>query len=109
VRGDLPLDVILDEWDMYKNKNFLFRFIMKRYGNKLIKPLPFSQGYNRESAGRIKEKVNVPIFVVGGMIDPPAMEETIKKGDADYISLGIYKHIVKTGSAPGCGGSGHGK
>jgi hypothetical protein len=43
------------------------------------------------------------------MIDPPAMEETIKKGDADYISLGIYKHIVKTGSAPGCGGSGHGK
>ena len=87
VRGDLPLDVILDEWDMYKNKNFLFRFIMKRYGNKLIKPVPFTQQYNRESAGRIKEKVNVPIFVVGGMIDPPAMEETIKKGDADYISL----------------------
>ncbi len=87
VRGDLPLDVILDEWDMYKNKNFLFRFIMKQYGNKLIKPLPFTQQYNRESAGRIKEKVNVPIFVVGGMIDPSAMEETIKKGDADYISL----------------------
>jgi 2,4-dienoyl-CoA reductase-like NADH-dependent reductase (Old Yellow Enzyme family) len=87
VRGDLPLDVILDEWDMYKNKNFLFRFIMKRHGNKLIKPLPFTQQYNRESAGRIKEKVNVPIFVVGGMIDPSAMEETIKKGDADYISL----------------------
>lgn len=87
VRGDLPLDVILDEWDMYKNKNFLFRFIMKRFGKKLIKPMPFTQEYNRESARRIKAKVNVPIFVVGGMIDPVAMEATIKKGDADYISM----------------------
>ncbi|MGD2270421.1 MAG: NADH:flavin oxidoreductase [Desulfobacterales bacterium] len=87
VRGDLPVDVILDEWEMYKKKNFLFRFVMKRYGNKLIKPRPFTQGYNRESARRIKEKVNVPIFVVGGMIDPAAMEETIQTGDADYISM----------------------
>lgn len=87
VRGDLPLDVILDEWDMYKRKNFLFRLIMKRYGNKLIKPVPFSQGYNIESAKRIKDNVNIPVFVVGGMIDPAVMEETIENGNADYISL----------------------
>lgn len=87
VRGDLPLDVILDEWDMYKRKNSLFRFIMKRYGNKIIKPVPFSQGYNIESAKRIKDSVNIPVFVVGGMVDPAAMEETLENGNAEYISL----------------------
>ena len=78
LRGEIPFDVILDEWDMYKERNF---------GNKIIKPIPFTQGYNRESARKIKEKVNVPVFVVGGMVDPTFMEETIQSGEADYISL----------------------
>lgn len=87
LRGDIPFDVILDEWDMYKNKNFLFRFIMRRFGRNILKPIPFTQGYNREIAGNIKKKVRVPIFTVGGMIDPAFMEETIESGDSDYISL----------------------
>ena len=78
LRGEIPFDVILDEWDMYKERNF---------GNKIIKSIPFTQGYNRESARKIKEKVNVPVFVVGGMVDPTFMEETIQSGEADYISL----------------------
>ena len=86
LRGDIPFDVVLDEWDMYKNKGFLFRFIMRKFGSKLMKPIPFTQGYNIESAKAIK-KNNVPIFVVGGMIDPAFMEETIQSGKADYISL----------------------
>jgi 2,4-dienoyl-CoA reductase-like NADH-dependent reductase (Old Yellow Enzyme family) len=86
-RGDIPFDVILDEWEMYKNKGFLFRFIMKEFGSKLMRPIPFTQGYNRESAKIIKKKVNVPIFAIGGMIDPAFMEETIQSGEADYISL----------------------
>ena len=87
LRGDIPFDVILDEWDMYKNKGFLYRFIMRKYGSKLIRPIPFTQGYNRESAKKIKKEVNVPIFAVGGMIDPTFIEETIQSGDTDYISL----------------------
>jgi 2,4-dienoyl-CoA reductase-like NADH-dependent reductase (Old Yellow Enzyme family) len=87
LRGEIPFDVILDEWDMYKDKGFLYRYIMRKYGDKFIKPIPFTEGYNRESAKNIKKKVNVPIFAVGGMIDPTFMEETIQSGDADYISL----------------------
>jgi len=60
---------------------------MRNFGNKIIKPIPFTQGYNRESARKIKEKVDVPVFVVGGMVDPTFMEETIQSGEADYISL----------------------
>jgi 2,4-dienoyl-CoA reductase-like NADH-dependent reductase (Old Yellow Enzyme family) len=87
LRGDIPMDVILDEWDMFKNKGVLFRFFMRHIASKLIKPIPFTQGYNRESAKIIKKEVKVPIFSVGGMIDPAFMEETIQSGGADYISL----------------------
>jgi len=87
LRGDTPIDVVLDEWDMYKNKVFLFKLFMKKFGIKLMAPLPFTQAYNLEYAKSIKEKVNVPIFAVGGMVDPASMEEAIQSGKADYISM----------------------
>ena len=86
-RGVFPTEVFLDEYPMYKRKNPLYRFIMKRFADKLIKPLPFVQAYNRESAKVIKERVDIPVFVVGGLTEPSEMEDIIEKGDADYISL----------------------
>ena len=56
-------------------------------GSTLRGDLPFTQGFNRESAKIIKSKVKVPIYVVGGMTDPAYMEETIENEEADYISL----------------------
>ena len=86
-RGDFPTEVFLDEWPMYKRKDPLYRFIMRRFGKKIVKPLPFVQAYNRESAKVIKGRVDIPVFVVGGMTEPLEMEEIIEKGEADYISL----------------------
>jgi 2,4-dienoyl-CoA reductase-like NADH-dependent reductase (Old Yellow Enzyme family) len=60
---------------------------MRHFGEKIIGPLTFSQAFNRESARKIKSKVNIPVFAVGGMADPAVMEEVIEQGDADYISL----------------------
>lgn len=87
LRGDAQIDVILDMWPMYKNKNAIFKFVMRNFGEKLLKPLPFTQAFNREAAKTIKNKVDIPIFLVGGMIDPKVMEEVVEKRDADYISL----------------------
>jgi len=87
IRGDVPIDVILDLWPMYKNKNAIFHLVMRHFGEKLLKPLPFTQAFNREAAKTIKSKVNIPVFLVGGMIDPMVMEEIVEKGEADYISL----------------------
>lgn len=87
LRGGFPIDVALDTWPMYKKQNPLIRFILRHFGEKIVKPVPFSQGFNRDAAIKIKSKVNVPIFLVGGMIDPTVMEEVIEQGDADYISL----------------------
>ena len=87
VRGDVPISVFLDEWEMYKKKNPMFRFVMRHFGESLIKPPPLTQAFNRESARAIKDKTNVPIFLVGGITDPATMEEIVESGDADYISL----------------------
>jgi 2,4-dienoyl-CoA reductase-like NADH-dependent reductase (Old Yellow Enzyme family) len=87
LRGGFPIDVALDTWPMYKKQNALLRFIMRHFGEKIVKPVPFSQGFNRDVAKKIKSKVNVPIFLVGGMIDPSVMVDVIECGDADYISL----------------------
>lgn len=87
LRGDVPIEAILSEWPMYKSKDPIFHFIMKKFGRKIIKPPPMIQAYNRESARAIKSKVKVPVFLVGGITDPASMEEIIEKGDADYISL----------------------
>ena len=86
-RGELPLDVFVKEWSIYNNKNPLYKFIMTRLGEKIIKPMPFTSAYNVESAKEIKRKVNVPIFVVGGITERRTMENIISNGSADYISL----------------------
>ena len=87
LRGEPPIDVIIDELDMYKNKVFLFKLFIKKFATKLMPPIPFTQGYNLEDTKSIKEKVNVPIFAVGGMVDPVSIEEAIQNGKADYIYI----------------------
>lgn len=87
IRGDFHADVALAKIDAYKNQNPIFKFVMKHFGTKILKPVPFSESYNRNAAREIKSKVNIPIFLVGGMTDPSVMEDVIKKEDADYISL----------------------
>jgi len=87
VRGDMPIDLFLQEWPMYRKMNPLYKFVMKRFADRIIKPLPLTEAYNREAAREIKGKVNVPVFLVGGISQPSVMEEIIEKGEADYISL----------------------
>jgi 2,4-dienoyl-CoA reductase-like NADH-dependent reductase (Old Yellow Enzyme family) len=87
LRGDFPVEAFLDEWDVFKKKNPLFRSFMRLFGRKIINPEPFSEAYNLESAKTIKNKVDIPVFLVGGLTNPGSMEEIIERGDADFISL----------------------
>jgi len=87
LRGDIPMEAMLKEWPMYRDKNFLFHFIMKHFGRGMMNTPPLVQAYNRESAKAIKCRVQVPVFLVGGLTDPTSMEDIIEQGDADYISL----------------------
>ncbi|TVQ10080.1 MAG: NADH:flavin oxidoreductase [Bacteroidetes bacterium] len=87
LRGEVPMEAMLKEWPMYRNKNYLFRLFMKHFGRKMMNTPPLVEAYNRDAARLIKSKVKVPVFLVGGVTDPAAMEDIVKNGDADYISL----------------------
>lgn len=87
IRGDLPVDVVLDHWGMYRAKNPVFKFVMRRWGNRLKPPVPFSENYNLASARAIKQAVKAPVWAVGGFVRPAAMEEALRNGAVDGIAL----------------------
>jgi 2,4-dienoyl-CoA reductase-like NADH-dependent reductase (Old Yellow Enzyme family) len=86
LRGELPVDVIIDDLGMFRN-NALMRLVMRRFGRRIMKVEPFTEDYNRDAARRIKRRVTCPVFVVGGIIRPETMEDIVRSGDADYVSL----------------------
>jgi 2,4-dienoyl-CoA reductase-like NADH-dependent reductase (Old Yellow Enzyme family) len=86
LRGELPIDLLLDDLGMFRKKKVM-RFVMRHFGKKIMRVPPITEAYNRSAARAIKEAVDVPILTVGGITDPAVMEDIIKKGDADYISL----------------------
>ncbi len=45
------------------------------------------EGYFREWCQQIKDEVNVPVMMVGGLRTPEVMAEVIQKGEADLVSL----------------------
>ena len=48
---------------------------------------PFRENYNLDYAAEIKKEVDVPVMTVGGVRDPEKMEEIIREGHADMVSL----------------------
>lgn len=46
-----------------------------------------SQAYNRHVTKLLKRKINIPVMLVGGITDPTVMEDIVRSGDADYISM----------------------
>lgn len=86
LRGRLPIDLLIEDLGMFR-KNALMRFVMRHFGDRLMKTRPFTEDYNRDAARAIKESVSVPVFAVGGLIRPSTMADIIAAGDADYVSL----------------------
>ena len=86
-RGDLPVDVFIKEWTIFRRKNPLYKFIMTHFGRKIVKPMPFTPAYNVKIAREIKRRAKVPVLVVGGLTDRRTMEDIINDGSSDYISL----------------------
>ncbi|MBE0648188.1 MAG: NADH:flavin oxidoreductase [Bacteroidales bacterium] len=76
MRGRMPVGVMAaslkqDKW----MKPFL-----KYFGNLLMKPEPFSEGYFLEDALRIRESVKLPVVYVGGLVSLEKIEEVLGKG-----------------------------
>ncbi|KPA11975.1 NADH-dependent flavin oxidoreductase [Candidatus Magnetomorum sp. HK-1] len=96
LRGNFPVEIFIDDLGMFKNP--IIAFIMRRFGRKLIKTPAFKVAFNRENAKLIKSKVDVPVFVVGGLSDPKVINDIIESGDADYVALS--RPLIKNPSFP---------
>ncbi len=86
IRGNLPMDVFV-EWSIYREMNPVSRFLMRHWGNRIFGVLPFTELFNLENTRAVKQGVDVPVMLVGGVRNPGDMERIVREGDADMISL----------------------
>ena len=63
------------------------RFIMKRTFPLLVKPVRPLHNYNVGIAARIKQRVSIPVIVVGGIRALSDMENIIREGQADFVAM----------------------
>lgn len=54
----------------------------------IVPPTAWAQGWNWKICRRIRESVNIPVGLAGRFSDPYVIEQSIDRGDADFICLG---------------------
>jgi 2,4-dienoyl-CoA reductase-like NADH-dependent reductase (Old Yellow Enzyme family) len=81
VKGDVPMDLVMI------NRNFIERGIMRLMEKSMREDAQFEDAYFLSQASAVKEAVNVPIITVGGMRLRSVMEEAIRSGKTDFISI----------------------
>ena len=54
----------------------------------IVPPIAWQQGWNWRICRRIKELVNIPVGLAGRFSEPVIIEQSIERGDCDFICLG---------------------
>jgi 2,4-dienoyl-CoA reductase-like NADH-dependent reductase (Old Yellow Enzyme family) len=75
MRGRMPVEVMSSRMKEYWLKPFI-----RYFGEWLVHPMPFSEGYFLEDALKIRSAVRLPLIYVGGMISREKIEEVLEKG-----------------------------
>ena len=67
----------------------LLQFLMKTFIVPFIKlkQPPFYEGYNLETAARVKKEISLPVITVGGMRSKKKMETAIESHQTDLVSM----------------------
>ena len=82
VRGDVPIEEIVFNFPWWRK--ILGKMMLKKMEGKF----DLEEGYNLEAAKLIKPVIGeIPLLVVGGLRKVAHMEEVIKNGFADFISM----------------------
>ncbi|MBI9017716.1 MAG: NADH:flavin oxidoreductase [Phycisphaerae bacterium] len=89
IRGDCPVDVILQVNPMFKNLPKIIKkigktFFLQKYLSKII---PYINNYNLDAATKINRQVNIPVIAVGGIRNVNDMVDITNQHKADAISL----------------------
>lgn len=54
----------------------------------IVPPTSWQQGWNSRICRRIRESVNIPVMLAGRFTDPFFIEQSIERGDTDFVCLG---------------------
>lgn len=76
MRGRMPLEVMTES--LVKDK--WMKPFLKYFGDLLMKPEPFSEGFFLEDALKIRAAVKLPLIYVGGLVSLDKIEEVLGKG-----------------------------
>ncbi len=88
-RGEFPTGAIFKYMRPYCRYNPPVRFILKTCVVPFLKlrEIPFSEGYNLETAAKVKRKVSLPVITVGGMRSKGFMTAAIESKKTDFVSM----------------------
>lgn len=88
-RGKFPTDAIFKYLRPYCEYHPVVKWLIRIFVvpfMKLKEP-PFSEGYNLETAAKVKQKISLPIITVGGMRSKRFMEKAIEVKKTDFVSM----------------------
>jgi 2,4-dienoyl-CoA reductase-like NADH-dependent reductase (Old Yellow Enzyme family) len=88
-RGKFPTDALLKYMRPYCKYNSAKKFLLRYFAVPFIKLMqpPFREGYNLETAARMKQAVSLPIITVGGMRSRRFLDDAIEKNMTDFVSM----------------------
>ena len=81
VKGDVPMDLVM------KGRNFVERVIVRLMEKSMRADAAFKDAYFLPNADAVKKAVKAPIITVGGMRKRSVMEEAIRAGKTDFVSI----------------------
>ena len=98
MRGSMPVKIMA-----HYMKNPWMKFGTRYFGNFLMKPEPFSEGYFLEDAKKIRATVQLPLIYVGGVKSKDMIEKVLGSG-FDFVQIARalihdpgFIHKLKTG------------
>ena len=88
-RGKFPTDAILTYMRPYCKKGKGVKFLIRQVVGPILSIFhpPFQEGYNLETAARVKQAISLPVITVGGMRTKAFMEAAVSAGKTDFVSM----------------------
>jgi 2,4-dienoyl-CoA reductase-like NADH-dependent reductase (Old Yellow Enzyme family) len=81
MRGSMPVDVLA-----HYMKETWMKPGVRIFGNMLMKPVPFTEGYFLEDAVKVRSQVKLPLVYVGGLVSYSKIDEVLANG-FEFVQL----------------------
>jgi 2,4-dienoyl-CoA reductase-like NADH-dependent reductase (Old Yellow Enzyme family) len=81
LRGSMPVKIMA-----HYIADPIKKFFVSLMGDKLIKTIPFKEGYFMNDARKIQDAIKIPVILVGGMNSVQTIEKAFEKG-FEFIAI----------------------